>query len=151
VLESQPESGIKKEKEELKDRNQEIRVEMAECIGVEKAERMDVEKTIVAEEENGKWMKVKRLKSLDFRNLGDACDQQQDDEKRKAVIKISKLALKEMITVLNNEPRTKERIMTLEVERRIINKINKGMPWYLSLLQSALMTFDPGGSLFPVV
>ncbi|CAG8456330.1 4387_t:CDS:2 [Cetraspora pellucida] len=77
------------------------------------------------------------------------CDLQHDDTKRKAVVKVSKLALEEMITILENGPKTKERIMALEVEQRIIN--DKGMPWYLSLLQSASMTFDSGGNLFPVI
>ena len=76
--------------------------------------------------------------------------QQQNDAKRKAVIKITKLTLEETITILDNGPKTKERIMALEVERRIINKINR-MPWYLSLLRSASMAFDPGGNLFPGV
>ncbi|CAG8799096.1 3320_t:CDS:2, partial [Cetraspora pellucida] len=45
-----------------------------------------------------------------------SCDQQHDVTKRKAVIKISKLALEEMITVLENGPKTKKRIMALKVE-----------------------------------
>ncbi|CAG8762798.1 19443_t:CDS:2, partial [Racocetra fulgida] len=104
----------------------------------------DDRKTIVAEEETGKWKKIERLKSVDFRSLEDACNDwnrrvekfkalmkepgklkkfnethpkscdQQNDTKRKAVVKISKLALEEIITVLDNEPKTKERIMALE-------------------------------------
>ncbi|CAG8797037.1 23831_t:CDS:2, partial [Cetraspora pellucida] len=121
------------------DRNQEIRVKIAEHIGEEKDnvsvsleeandadndndnDDIDDRKTIVAKEETGNWKKIERLKSLDFRSLEDfdethlkLCVQQQNDAKRKAIIKISKLALKEMVIILDNRPKTKERIMALE-------------------------------------
>ncbi|CAG8555544.1 4158_t:CDS:2 [Cetraspora pellucida] len=68
---------------------------------------------------------TRKLKKFDETHLK-PCDQQHDNTKRKAIVKISKLALEEMITILKNGPKTKERIMALEVERRIIN--DKGMP-----------------------
>ncbi|CAG8789708.1 13271_t:CDS:2, partial [Cetraspora pellucida] len=72
--------------------------------------------TIVSDEES------QSLELLDFEKLGDACVQQQNDEKRKAVVKVLKLALEGVILILKNEPKMKERIMVLEVEQGTVNE-----------------------------